>query len=226
MLALTLVAAACGGRDDSSKGSSSIVQLERVQPSRLHQPRSGLRPSTTAPPGISGDTIKIGTIRPASGPYAIYDQVTAGMEAYFKEANDTGGLKAGDGKKYKVELVKEDDGYDPARTPNLVKKLVEQDKVFGLVGDIGTETNLAIRTYMNDNCVPNIALATGSPEWGKANEFPWYIAALPSYATEAKFWVDYIKTVKPDAKIAILYQSDDFGQATRTPSRRTSRAPR
>ena len=66
---------------------------------------------------------------------------------------------------------------------------------------------------MNEACVPNLALATGSPEWGKANEFPWYISALPSYATEAHAWVEYLKTAKPEAKIALLYQDDDFGLA-------------
>ena len=101
--------------------------------------------------GIDGDTITIGTVRPASGPYSIYDTVTKGIEKYFAAANAKGGIKAGDGKTYKVNLLKEDDGYDPGRTPALVKKLVEQDGVFGLVGDIGTETNLAVRQYLDDS---------------------------------------------------------------------------
>jgi branched-chain amino acid transport system substrate-binding protein len=90
---------------------------------------------------------------------------------------------------------------------------VEQDGVFGLVGVIGTENNLAIRDYMNDECVPNMALATGSTEWGKADQYPWYISALPSYALEASYWVDNIAASKPEAKIALLYQDDDFGQS-------------
>lgn len=163
--------------------------------------------------GVSGDTIKIGTIRPTSGPYAIYDQVTAGVDAYFKAVNAAGGIKAGDGKSYKIELIKEDDGYDPAKTPAVAKKLVESDKVFGLVGVIGTESNKSIREYLNDACVPNMALATGSTEWGAANKYPWYISALPSYATEAHGWIDFLKEKKPDAKIALLYQDDDFGKA-------------
>ena len=162
--------------------------------------------------GVSGDTIKIGTIRPTSGPYAIYDQVTAGVDAYFKAVNAKGGIKAGDGKTYKIELIKEDDGYDPARTPGVTKKLVESDQVFGLVGVIGTESNLSVRQYLNDGCVPNIGLATGSTEWGKANQYPWYISALASYATEAHGWIEYLKKAKPDAKIALLYQDDDFGK--------------
>ena len=66
---------------------------------------------------------------------------------------------------------------------------------------------------MNDNCVPSIGLATGSPEWGKAAEFPWYIGGLPSYATEAHRFLEYLKKEKPDAKIALLYQDDDFGKS-------------
>lgn len=162
--------------------------------------------------GVSGDTIKIGTIRPQSGTYAIYDQVTAGLEAYFKSKNASGGIKAGDGKTYKVDLIKEDDGYDPARTPGVTKKLVESDNVFGLVGVIGTETNKAVRDYLNDACVPNMALATGSTEWGAADKYPWYQSALPSYATEAHGWVEFLKKEKPNAKIALLYQDDDFGK--------------
>ena len=83
--------------------------------------------------------------------------------------------------------------------------------MFALVGDIGTETTLAVRTYLNDKCVPNIGLATGSTEWGQAAKYPWYIAGLPSYATEADAFMDYLAKQKPDATIAVLKQNDDFG---------------
>ncbi|MEZ5239582.1 MAG: ABC transporter substrate-binding protein [Microthrixaceae bacterium] len=99
------------------------------------------------------------------------------------------------------------------RPPAVAQKLVEQEGVFAFVGNIGTESNLAIRDYLNDNCVPNVALATGSSEWNKADEYPWYISGLPAYALEANFWLDYIAENNPDAKIALLYQDDDFGQA-------------
>ncbi len=161
--------------------------------------------------GISGNTITIGTVYPASGPYAIYAPVTTGIQKYFAAMNAKGGIKAGNGKSYKVNVIAEDDGYDPSRTPTAVKKLVEQDGVFALVGDIGTETNLAVRQYLNDNCVPNIALATGSTQWGQAAKYPWYIAGLPSYATEADAFMNYLASKKPDATIAILKQNDDFG---------------
>jgi len=212
-IAIALLAAACGGREDSGTSSSSSTTEGAtgafIDPAKDCDNYQGTQ-------GIAGDTIKVGTIRPASGPYAIYDQVTTGLDSYFKAQNAKGGIKAGDGKSYKVELIKEDDGYDPARTPQVAKKLVEQDKVFALVGVIGTENNKAIREYMNDNCVPNLALATGSPEWGKANEFPWYVSALPSYATEANAWATYLKTAKPNAKIALLFQDDDFGKSYET----------
>lgn len=215
VLALALAAAGCGRDSSSSSGSGSGGTAAPGGST----PAGGafINPETDCTDyqgtaGVEGDTIKIGTIRPQSGNYAIYDQVTQGMEAYFKSSNAAGGIKAGDGKTYKVELLKEDDGYDPAKTPTAAKKLVEQDKVFGLLGVIGTENNKAIRDYLNEACVPNMALATGSTEWGKANQYPWYISGLPSYATEAHGWIEYLKKSKPDAKIALLYQDDDFGK--------------
>lgn len=214
LLALALTGAACSSRSDSSSdgsdttvdGAGSGDSVAFINPDEDCTDYKGTQ-------GVDGDTIKVGTIRPESGPYAIYDNVTQGMEAYFNAANASGGIQAGDGKKYKIELIKKNDEYDPAKTPALAKQLVEQDGVFALVGDIGTETNKSIRDYMNENCVPNIALATGSTQWGDANAYPWYISALPSYATEAHAWIEYLKETKPDAKIALLYQDDDFGQS-------------
>lgn len=214
VLAVSIAIGGCSSRDDSSSGGNKSTTTGAggaasgnfINPDKDCTDYKGTQ-------GVSGDTIKIGTIRPETGPYSIYDNVTKGLEAYFKAANASGGIEAGDGKKYKVELIKKNDEYDPAKTPALAKQLVEQDGVFAFVGDIGTEPNKAIRDYMNDNCVPNIALATGSTEWGKANEYPWYIAGLPAYATEAHAWVTYLKEAAPKAKIALLYQDDDFGQA-------------
>ena len=216
LLALALTGAACSSRSDTegtvsegstgSEGGGTEESVAFIDPEKDCTDYQGTQ-------GVEGDTIKIGTIRPESGPYAIYDNVTKGMEAYFKASNAAGGIEAGDGKKYQVELIKKNDEYDPAKTPALAKELVEQEGVFALVGDIGTETNKSIRDYMNENCVPNIALATGSTQWGGANAYPWYISALPSYATEAHAWVEYLKETKPDAKIALLYQDDDFGQS-------------
>lgn len=207
--ALVLVASACGR--DSDDDSSDDSGGETAEGAFINPSEDCDDYQATA--GVEGDTLKIGTIRPADGPYAIYDQVTTGLQAWVDSTNDNGGIEAGDGNTYQLELLKENDGYDPGRTLGLAQKLVEQEGVFALVGVIGTENNLAIRDYLNDACVPNISLATGSPEWGKANDYPWYISALPSYATEASMWVDYLKETNPEASIALLYQDDDFGNA-------------
>ena len=214
---MTLVAAACG-RDDSSSSSDDSGSSDTSDSGGDEASGAFIDPSIDCADyegtaGIDGDTIKIGTIRPADGPYAIYDQVTTGLDAWVTSVNSEGGIKAGDGNSYQVELVKENDSYDPGKTPALAQKLVEQDGVFAIVGVIGTENNLAIRDYLNDACVPNIALATGSTNWGDADQYPWYISGLPSYALEANYWADYIADTKPEAKIALLYQDDDFGTA-------------
>lgn len=215
LLALSLTAAACGGRDDddsADSGGSDSGDTSGEEATGFIDPEADCE-DYNGTQGVEGDTIKLGTIRPESGPYAIYDQVTSGMEAYFKAMNEEGGLEASDGKRYKIELIKKNDEYDPAKTPALARQLVEQDGVFAMVGNIGTETNEAIRDYMNDNCVPNVGLATGSTQWGsEANSYPWYISALPSYATEAHAWMEFVKAENPQAKIALLYQDDDFGE--------------
>ena len=217
VVGLALAVTACGGRDeegsdDTTETTAADSDGDTTEEVAFIDPEVDCD-TYEGTKGVEGDTIKIGTIRPADGPYAIYDQVTTGLQAFVDSSNAAGGVPAGDGKTYKLELIKENDGYDPGRTLPLAKKLVEQDGVFAMVGVIGTENNKAIREYLNEECVPNIALATGSPEWGRAEEYPWYISALPSYAAEAYAWVDYLKEAQPDAKIALLYQDDDFGKA-------------
>ena len=216
--ATALVAASCG-RDDSESssdddsGGDSESSGEEASGAFIDPSIDCADYDGTA--GIEDGKIKIGTIRPADGPFAIFDQITTGLEAWAVSVNSNGGIAAGDGNSYEVEVIKENDSYDPGKTPALAQKLVEQDGVFAIVGTIGTENNLAIRDYLNDNCVPNIALATGSTNWGDADQYPWYITGLPSYALEANYWLDYIAETNAEAKIAILYQDDDFGTAYR-----------
>ena len=128
---MTLVAAACG-RDDSSSSSDDSGSSDTTDSGGDEASGAFIDPSIDCADyegtaGIDGDTIKIGTIRPADGPYAIYDQVTTGLEAWVTSVNSEGGIKAGDGNSYQVELVKENDSYDPGKTPALAQKLVEQD---------------------------------------------------------------------------------------------------
>ncbi len=206
-LATATVLASCAREEAKTTTSGKTDSAAFINPDT--DCKKGYEPTQ----GITGDTIKIGTVRPESGPYAIYGGVTKGLEAYVTSVNSKGGIKAGDGKTYKLELVKADDQYDPSKTPAAVSRLIEQDKVFALVGDIGTATTLSVRDRLNDGCIPAIALGTGSTEWGKANRYPWLIGGLTSYATEIHNLAEFLKKEKPSAKIALLYQNDDFGKA-------------
>lgn len=218
--AMALVLSACGSSDDGSDGGDNggggdgdemAADGAFVDP-EIDCTEGTIEYDPTA--GVEGNVIKVGTVRPAAGPYAIYDRVTNGVEAYFEAVNNDGGVELADGETYTFEVVKGDDEYDPAKTPGEVQKLVEQDGIFAMVGEIGTANNLAVRDYMNTNCIPSISLATGSTEWGNAEEYRWFIGGLPSYATEAHRFMDWLKEEQPDAKtIALLYQDDDFGQA-------------
>lgn len=212
LIVLAVTAVACGDDKEPAKSGSSTP--DAATPGAFIDPEkdcTGYKPTQ----GITGDTIKVGTVTPLTGNFNIYAKLTTGIQTYFTYMNDQGGITAGDGKKYKLELVTEDDAYDPSATPTRVRKLVEQDGVFAMVGQVGTANALAVRNYMNDpaNCVPSISLATGSTEWGKADAYPWYIGGLPSYAAEAHTYLQFLKEKQPGSKIAVLYQDDDFGKA-------------
>lgn len=212
---LALVMTACGRDDDTSGSNSDSSTDDSSGQTGGEQSLINIDDCTDYQPtaGIDGETITIGTVRPATGSFAIFDKLVVGLQAWVDYTNGQGGVKAGDGKSYMIDLLKEDDAYDSAKTPGLVEKLVEQDGVFAIVGEVGTANNLAVRDYINDNCVPSVSLATGSVNWGDAADFPWFQGGLPSYATEARRFVDWLKETKPDASIALLYQDDDFGQA-------------
>jgi branched-chain amino acid transport system substrate-binding protein len=211
-LGLVLVATGCGRDNKASDKSSGTGTSSETSGGAFIDPAKDCKDYKPTV-GVSGDTIKIAQVRPASGAYSIYDNVTKGMEKRVESINAKGGVKAGDGKSYKLELLKEDDAYSTAKTPGAVKKLVEQDGVFAFVGNIGTETSLSVRQYLNDACVPMIGIGSGSPMWGEAAKYPWYISGLPSYANEMHTFLQYLNKEKPEATIAILAQNDDFGDA-------------
>lgn len=162
--------------------------------------------------GITGDTIKIGTVRPSKGAFSVYDGIATGIDKYVQTVNAAGGIKAGDGKTYKLELAKGDDEYDPSKTPGEVKRLVEEEKVFALVGEVGTEHNLAVRDYLNTACVPSVAIASGAPEFGDVKTYPWQMSGIPSYAAEAHRFAEFVKE-KGGKKVAVVYQKDLVGEA-------------
>jgi branched-chain amino acid transport system substrate-binding protein len=161
-----------------------------------------------ADPGVSGDSILIGGTAPLSGEASSAAAVSRGADAYFKYVNDRGGVN---GRKITYKVV--DDGYDPARTIQAARQLVQQDKVFALFNTLGTSNNLAIRDFLNQSGVPQLFVASGATTWGRdAKRYPWTIGYIPSYQTEGIVLARQVLKTKPRAKIAVLYQDDDYGK--------------
>jgi len=162
--------------------------------------------------GVTDDMIKIGNTSPYSGPASAYGVIGKTHQAYWKAINEAGGLKMGDGKTRKVEIISLDDGYSPPKTVEQIRKLVEQEEVAMTFNTLGTPTNSAIHRYMNAKKVPHVFLATGASKWGHPDKFPWTIGFQPTYDVEGEIYAQYaLKNVK-DPKIAILFQNDDYGK--------------
>ncbi|MGI5162064.1 ABC transporter substrate-binding protein [Microbispora sp. CA-102843] len=164
-------------------------------------------------PGITDTSVKFGTTTSLSGPTSSYAPLPMGIQACLAEVNDQGGVTMGDGKKRKVEFTMLDDAYQPSRAVQNVKKLIEQDQVFGVLNAIGTAVNGAVYPYLNQQKVPQVFISSGATKWGATpDKWPWTIGYQPAYATETAVYVEHMKQAKPDAKVAILYQNDDLGK--------------
>jgi branched-chain amino acid transport system substrate-binding protein len=158
-------------------------------------------------PGVTATEIRIGNTMPYSGPASAYGTIGKAMAAIFRMANDQGGFAG-----RKVSFISYDDGYSPPKTVEQTRRLIEEDKVAALFAPLGTAPNSAIVRYVNQKKVPHLFLATGADKWGNYQDFPWTMGWQPSYVTEAQVYAKYILAQKPDAKIGILYQNDDFGK--------------
>jgi branched-chain amino acid transport system substrate-binding protein len=158
-------------------------------------------------PGVTDTEIKIGNINPYSGPASAYGTIGKAIGAYLQKVNDEGGIN---GRKINFDTV--DDGYSPPKAVEMARRLVEQDQVLLIFQSLGTPSNTAIQKYMNDNKVPQLFVATGATKWNDPKHFPWTIGWQPNYQTEARIYASYILKNIPDAKIAILYQNDDYGK--------------
>jgi branched-chain amino acid transport system substrate-binding protein len=158
-------------------------------------------------PGASDGTIKIGNTMPYSGPASAYGTIGRVEAAYFKMINEQGGING-----RKIDFVTLDDGYSPPKAVEQVRKLVEQDEVLLVFQPLGTPSNSAIQQYLNAKKVPQLFVATGASKWGDPQHFPWTMGWQPSYQIEARIYAKYVLQNKPDAKIGILYQNDDFGK--------------
>ena len=158
-------------------------------------------------PGASDTEIKIGQTMPYSGPASAYGTIGKAEAAYFQMINDEGGING-----RKLKLISLDDGYSPPKAVEQVRRLVEQDEVLLLFQNLGTPSNSAIHKYVNAKKVPHLFLATGATKWGDPKDYPWTIGFNPSYQIEARIYAKYVLQNKPNAKIGILYQNDDYGK--------------
>ena len=157
--------------------------------------------------GATDTTIKIGQTMPYSGPASAYGTIGKAEAAYFKMINEQGGING-----RKIEFISVDDGYAPPKTVEMTRRLVEQDEVLFLYGQLGTPPNSAIHKYVNAKKIPHIFLATGASKWNDPKGNPWTIGWQPNYQSESKLYASHIQKNSPNAKIAILYQNDDYGK--------------
>jgi branched-chain amino acid transport system substrate-binding protein len=157
--------------------------------------------------GATDTEIKIGNINPYSGPASAYGVIGKTIDAYFKKVNAEGGING-----RKINFISYDDGYSPPKAVEQTRKLVESDEVLLMFQPLGTPGNTAIQKYLNGKKVPQLFVATGATKWNDPKNFPWTMGWQPNYQTESQIYAQYILKEKPNAKIAILYQNDDYGK--------------
>jgi len=178
---------------------AALLAAALAAPAALAQKKYG--------PGASDTEIKVGNINPYSGPASAYGTIGKTIAAYFKMVNEHGGING-----RKIDFISYDDSYSPPKTVEMARKLVEQDQVLFIFQSLGTPTNTAIHKYMNAKKVPQLFVATGATAWNDPKHFPWTMGWQPNYQTEARIYAQYILKNKPNAKIAVLYQNDDYGK--------------
>lgn len=158
--------------------------------------------------GANDREIKIGHIGPYSGPASAYGAIGKAIGAYFEKVNAEGGING-----RKIKYLTQDDGYNPAKTVEMTRKLVEEEEVLLVFNPLGTPPNSAIHKYMNQKKVPQLFVATGASKWGDPRNFPWTMGWQPNYQSETQIYAKYILKNMPNAKIAVLYQNDEIGRA-------------
>jgi ABC-type branched-subunit amino acid transport system substrate-binding protein len=157
--------------------------------------------------GATDTEIKIGNIMPYSGPASAYGVIGRTEAAYFKKINDAGGING-----RKINFISYDDAYSPPKAVEQARKLVESDEVLLVFNSLGTPSNSAIQKYMNSKKVPQLFVATGATKWNDPKDFPWTMGWQPNYQSETQIYAKYILKNLPNAKIAVLYQNDDYGK--------------
>ena len=181
--------------------------LPRLRSLLLAASSSGALAQKKYDTGATDTEIKIGNIMPYSGPASAYGVIGKTEAAYFKKINAAGGING-----RKINFISYDDGYSPPKTVEQARKLVESDEVLLIFNSLGTPPNSAIHKYMNAKKVPQLFVATGATKWNDPKDFPWTMGWQPSYQSETQIYAKYILKEKPNAKIAVLYQNDDYGK--------------
>jgi len=176
----------------------------------LGVPLLAARPARAAKqygPGVTDSEIKIGNTGPYSGPLSNASPIPISMAAYFKMINDEGGVNG-----RKITCISHDDAYSPPKTVEMTRQLVESEQVLFMAGSVGTPTCSAVWHYMNEKKVPQLFVSTGATKWDDPKGHPWTMGFFVSYQAEGRIYAAYILKNKPDAKIGVLYQNDDFGK--------------
>jgi len=179
--------------------STAVIAFAAISSSALAQKKYDT--------GATDTEIKIGNIMPYSGPASAYGVIGKIEDAYFKMINEQGGING-----RKINFISYDDAYSPPKAVEQARKLVESDEVLFLFGPLGTASNSAIQKYLNAKKVPQLFVATGATKFGDVKDFPWTMGWQPPYQSEGRIYAKYLLQEKPDAKIAILFQNDDFGK--------------
>jgi ABC-type branched-subunit amino acid transport system substrate-binding protein len=179
--------------------STAIILLVATQSSALAQKKYDV--------GATDTEIKIGNINPYSGPASAWGVVGKTQAAYFRKINAEGGVNG-----RKIVFISYDDGYSPPKAVEQARKLVESDEVLLIFNSLGTPSNTAIQKYMNAKKVPQLFVASGATKWNDPQNFPWTMGWQPNYQNEARIYAKYILKEKPNGRIAVLYQNDDYGK--------------
>jgi branched-chain amino acid transport system substrate-binding protein len=169
---------------------------------------SGSLPAAKAgDPGVTDTQVKIGQTLPYSGPASSFATIGRIQGAYYRMVNDSGGVNG-----RKIDCLSVDDGYSPPKTVEETRRLVEGEQVFGMFGSLGTPTNAAVQKYLNAHKVPQMFLFTGTSRFRDPARYPWTIGGDLSFVSETVDFAHFIETTRPNAKIAVLYQNDDYGK--------------
>ncbi|MEY2426926.1 MAG: branched-chain amino acid transport system substrate-binding protein [Actinomycetota bacterium] len=205
LLSLALVASACGDSNSNDDGDATGTTTAQSGPFAVPTANCPAEATTEL---AAGAPIKLGVTLPQQGPLAAFDAIRVGLKIAFDKVNAAGGV---DG--HQIQLIAKNDSYDPGLTDPAVAELIDKEKIFASVGQVGTPNVANTRIRHETSCTPQLAVNTGFPAWGDPANHPWTTGGILAYNTEATIWADFIAKAKPGAKVAQLIFNNDFGKA-------------